>query len=46
MAVVYPNDTPIEYMNIKQLRRIARLNQIPYTALTTKAQLIALIQAE
>lgn len=45
MATTYPKDTPITYMNLKQLRRIARTNQIPYTALTTKAQLIALINA-
>lgn len=46
MATTYPTDTPVTYMNLKQLRAIARRNQLAYDAETTKAELIALIEAE
>lgn len=39
----YP--TPITFMNRKQLTKIARDMNIDYTAETTKAELIALIEA-
>lgn len=40
---MYP--TPITYMNRKQLQSIARNNNIPYTAETTQAELVAAIEA-
>lgn len=39
----YP--TPVDYMNKKQLRAIARNSNIAYTAETTQAELVALITA-
>lgn len=39
----YP--TPITYMNRKQLTKIARDNNIDYTAETTREELIELIEA-
>lgn len=37
--------TPITYLNRKQLRAQCRFKQLAYTALTTQAELVALINA-
>ena len=40
---VYP--TPVTHMNKKQLQFICRYKNIKYTALTTQAQLVTLVNA-
>lgn len=45
MATTYPTDEPLVDLNLKQLRHIARQNQLAYNATTTKAQIITLIEA-
>lgn len=37
--------TPITYLNRKQLRAQCRFKQLAYTAITTQAELVALINA-
>lgn len=39
----YP--TPVDFMNLKQLKKIARDRQIAYDATTTQAALVTLINA-
>jgi len=40
---IYP--TPVDYMNIKQLRKVARIKGIAFDLSTTKADLVAAINA-
>lgn len=38
-------DSPITYMNKKQLQNICRLENLLYSAITTQPELVALINA-